>query len=142
MIKAGLSTNYDTKVHLFLKNQSAFRNPYGRSYGRSLHSKNLIEPVSEKELEVLQLLAAGLSNQEIAANCTSLLTRSKYTLRARPTAVGLQLVILNSLGQEVARLVNGGHAAGRNHVTWQTDGYASGRYFYRLRTRTVKEKFI
>jgi LuxR family maltose regulon positive regulatory protein len=28
--------------------------------------QNLIEPVSENELEVLQLLAAGLANQEIA----------------------------------------------------------------------------
>jgi hypothetical protein len=49
-----------------------------------------------------------------------------------PQPAHVQLVILNSLGQEVSRLVDGTQPAGRHHVTWQTNGHASGTYFYRL----------
>jgi LuxR family maltose regulon positive regulatory protein len=41
--------------------------PMNRSTPREPHSGNLIEPLSERELEVLCLIADGLSNHEIAA---------------------------------------------------------------------------
>jgi hypothetical protein len=56
-----------------------------------------------------------------------------------PRATNVQLVILNSLGQEVARLVDGEQPAGRHTMTWQTNGHASGTYFYRLRAGSFEE---
>jgi len=50
-----------------------------------------------------------------------------------PQPSHVQLAILNTLGQEVAQLVDRAQLAGRHRVTWQTNGHASGTYFYRLR---------
>ncbi len=52
---------------------------------------------------------------------------------ALPSAGHVQLVILNALGQEVARLVNGWQPAGRHRVNWKSSSHPSGVYFYRLR---------
>lgn len=56
-----------------------------------------------------------------------------------PRAANVQLVILNSLGQEVARLVDGEKSAGRHTVTWSANSHASGTYFYRLRAGSFEE---
>jgi hypothetical protein len=50
-----------------------------------------------------------------------------------PQPSHVQLVILNTLGQKVAQLVDRAQLAGRHRVTWQTNGHASGTYFYRMR---------
>jgi hypothetical protein len=42
------------------------------------------------------------------------------------------LTIYNSLGQEVATLVDDNMTAGRYVVTWDAEGIAGGTYFYRL----------
>jgi len=51
----------------------------------------------------------------------------------RGSPSGYQLVILNMLGQEVARLVEGWQRAGRYQVNWRSGGHPSGVYFCRLR---------
>jgi hypothetical protein len=56
-----------------------------------------------------------------------------------PRTANVQLVILNSVGQEVARLVDGEQSAGKHSVVWQTNGHASGTYFYRLRAGSFEE---
>ena len=45
---------------------AAFQIPQTKSEIRSQKSKILIEPLSERELEVLKLIAQGLSNREIS----------------------------------------------------------------------------
>jgi len=50
----------------------------------------------------------------------------------RRTAVTLE--VYNILGQRVATLVDGKQAPGYKAVTWNTDGMASGVYFYQLQT--------
>ncbi|MDZ7287759.1 MAG: T9SS type A sorting domain-containing protein [candidate division KSB1 bacterium] len=50
-----------------------------------------------------------------------------------PEAALVQLVILNMLGQEVARLVEGWQPAGRYQVNWRSGGHPSGVYFCHLR---------
>jgi hypothetical protein len=56
-----------------------------------------------------------------------------------PKTTHVQLIILNALGWEVARLVDRSYPAGRHRVTWQTNGHASGTYFYRLRAGEFEE---
>ncbi len=58
---------------------------------------------------------------------------------ALPYATQVQLVILNTLGQEVARLVDGWQAAGRHRVTWKATEQASGIYFYRIKAGEFEE---
>jgi hypothetical protein len=47
------------------------------------------------------------------------------------------LKVYNVLGEEVATLVPGDHAAGTFKATWDASGMPSGVYFYRL---TVGER--
>jgi hypothetical protein len=49
-----------------------------------------------------------------------------------PRDVRVSLKIYNTLGQEVATLVNEEQQAGYKSVVWNGTGFASGMYFYRL----------
>jgi hypothetical protein len=49
-----------------------------------------------------------------------------------PHAVYVTLTVQNVLGQELARLVAGGYAAGTFNANWDAAGYPGGVYFYRL----------
>jgi len=51
----------------------------------------------------------------------------------------LQLVIINSVGQEIERLVDGEQPAGQHTVAWSANGHASGTYFYRRRAGSFEE---
>jgi len=51
----------------------------------------------------------------------------------------VELTIVNSLGQQVATLVNSRQAAGVHRVVWQTNGHASGVYFMRLRAAEFEQ---
>jgi hypothetical protein len=46
------------------------------------------------------------------------------------------LTVFNTLGQQVAALVNGEVEAGYHDVTFNAAGLASGVYFYRLHVRS------
>lgn len=58
---------------------------------------------------------------------------------ALPYAAHVRLVILNTLGQEVARLIDGEQAAGHHRVTWKATEQASGIYFYRIKAGEFEE---
>jgi hypothetical protein len=47
-------------------------------------------------------------------------------------SVTVNLSIYNHLGQQVAVLVDGEQAAGRQMVQWNAEGLPAGIYFYRL----------
>jgi hypothetical protein len=51
---------------------------------------------------------------------------------ALPRSGYVTLTVHNLLGQEVAALVAGEHAAGTFKTTWDAPGLPSGVYFYRL----------
>lgn len=52
-----------------------------------------------------------------------------------PVTGQVELSIYNILGQKVATLVSGQHAAGRYKVNWNASGFSSGIYFYKLETQ-------
>jgi len=56
-----------------------------------------------------------------------------------PRRTHVQLVIINSVGQEIERLVDGEQPAGQHTVSWSANGHASGTYFYRLRAGSFEE---
>ena len=56
-------------------------------------------------------------------------TRIRYAL---PHATRVRLIVYNTLGQQVAQLVNGQQEAGYHETGLHADGLPSGVYFYRL----------
>jgi len=51
---------------------------------------------------------------------------------ARRRTQDVKLIVYNSLGKEIATLVNQKQSAGRYSVNWNASGYTSGIYFYKL----------
>jgi hypothetical protein len=56
-----------------------------------------------------------------------------------PKTADVSLKIFNTLGQEVAVLVNGRKEPGSYHATWNAAGFPSGVYFYRIIAGSFKE---
>jgi predicted GH43/DUF377 family glycosyl hydrolase len=56
-----------------------------------------------------------------------------------PQKSAVRLTVFNTLGQQVAQLVNGDMEAGFHEVRFDASGLSSGVYFYRLRTGGVVE---
>jgi formylglycine-generating enzyme required for sulfatase activity len=56
-----------------------------------------------------------------------------------PTRSHVTLTVFNTLGQEVAQLVNGDLEAGYHEVRFDASGLSSGVYFYRLQAGTYVE---
>jgi hypothetical protein len=53
-----------------------------------------------------------------------------------PENAHVELTIFNTLGQEVAMLVNAERAAGAHAVTWDASSVPSGMYVYQLRAES------
>jgi hypothetical protein len=58
---------------------------------------------------------------------------------ALPQARRVRIEVYNTLGQQVAQLVNGDQEAGYHEVQFDSSGLASGVYFYRLQAGTYVE---
>jgi len=56
-----------------------------------------------------------------------------------PQRAHVQLVILNNIGQEIERLVDGEQPIGQHTVNWSASGLASGTYFFSLRAGSFEE---
>ena len=56
-----------------------------------------------------------------------------------PRGDHVKITIMNSLGQQVAVLVNERKSAGRHQMTWHANGHASGTYFLQLISGSFKQ---
>ena len=59
------------------------------------------------------------------------MTTITYTL---PEKAHVEISVFNSLGEEIAKLVNEDHNAGKYKVVWNAQNYSSGIYYYNLKT--------
>ncbi len=59
---------------------------------------------------------------------------------ALPADAHVNLTVYNTLGQEVAQVVDGWESAGYHTVTFDASALSSGVYFYRIRTQDVEGK--
>jgi hypothetical protein len=76
-----------------------------------------------------EVLPAGPKLMQNYPNPFNPTTNIRYGL---PRSGFVTLTVFNSIGQQVAQLVNGERQAGYHHVIFHGDGLASGVYFYRL----------
>jgi hypothetical protein len=56
-----------------------------------------------------------------------------------PEAAHVRLSVFNVLGQEVARLVDGAHHAGRHELRWDAQNVPSGVYAYTIEAGRFRE---
>jgi photosystem II stability/assembly factor-like uncharacterized protein len=64
-------------------------------------------------------------------------TTIRYTI---PLESEVRVVILNSLGQEIAELVNEINNPGFYEVNWNAEGYSSGVYFYSMKSQSTNNQ--
>ena len=113
---------------------------------RALHialANNMIYLLDLTHLEIFELVSepAGVDETQPASQISDCTIESVYPnpfnatativfSLAEATHVGLE--VYNILGERVAALVTGDHAAGTFSTTWDASGMPSGVYFYRL----------
>ncbi len=76
---------------------------------------------------------------ELSQNHPNPFNPSTVVRYALPVSGDVSIVVYNSLGQEVATIVNGYQEAGRHTVTFDATKLTSGVYFYRLVSGTFAE---
>jgi photosystem II stability/assembly factor-like uncharacterized protein len=64
-------------------------------------------------------------------------TNIKYSV---PLESEVRIVVINSLGQEVAELVNEVHNEGFYEISWNADEFASGVYFYTIKAASINKQ--
>lgn len=56
-----------------------------------------------------------------------------------PQTAHVKLIVTNALGQQIAVLVNEPKSPGKHRVTWNSNGHASGTYFFTVRTASFQQ---
>jgi hypothetical protein len=102
-----------------------------------LYDRNII-PISEVAAEALLRgdLPRDYALFQNYPNPFNPVTQIRYAL---PEAGRVRLTIYNTLGQQVARLVDLRQEAGTYSVTWDARDFASGVYYYRLEAGSFRE---
>lgn len=81
-------------------------------------------------------IPAGFALEQNYPNPFNPSTTIRYAL---PSGSPVRLVVFNTLGQQVAELVNATQEAGHHAVQFNAAGLASGVYFYELQAGTFRE---
>jgi LuxR family maltose regulon positive regulatory protein len=88
-LRSTLQRQHDQRLNAYLqKLLAAFPAPLGKASRSDM--QQLIEPLSERELEVLRLIADGYSNQEIAARLVVALSTIKTHINNIYGKLGVQ----------------------------------------------------
>jgi len=85
-----------------------------------------------KEGEVVEEVQAVPSTFSLAQNYPNPFNPETSISYSLPVDARVSLSVFNTLGQEVAHLVDGQVPAGVHSVKWNASGFASGVYFYRI----------
>ena len=118
-------------VNVYLADKSGSQFPKGRElYGRVYYADVAKEP---------PLIPEGYALYQNYPNPFNPITTIQYDL---PEDGTIKLTIYNTLGQEVAHLVNEAKPAGRHAVEWNATNVPSGIYIYQIRShnfvKTIK----
>jgi hypothetical protein len=101
--------------------------PFNQNLCRIGHATSLVTAITERQQEVPQDFML-LQNYPNPFNPT---TTIRYSLPHRSAVL---LTVFNTLGQQVATLVQAQQEAGSYEVKFDGSALASGVYFYRLQT--------
>ncbi len=100
-----------------------------KNWAEAWSSLNFV-PVSVKE-EINNSLPVEFELSQNYPNPFNPSTTIKFSI---PKAANVSLKVYNTLGQEVAQIINGFREAGNYSVNWNASNLASGIYIYRLET--------
>jgi len=121
-----LNTHFDNVNHSFYYSIRCNDKTAGKSR-ELLYTNLLTTPVSE----VAEQLLTEFALQQNYPNPFNPTTTIRYAL---PSSAHVKLTIHDILGREIATLVNEEQSAGWKEVQWNASVYASGMYFYQLRS--------
>jgi hypothetical protein len=95
-----------------------------------------------RSIDYAEQLVENFELKQNYPNPFNLETTIEYQI---PAIENVELVIYNMLGQKITTLISEVQSAGPHRVKWDASGYASGIYFYRIKTgdfRDVKKMIL
>ena len=96
-------------------------------------------PLSEMITSVERLVSDLPSEFSLSQNYPNPFNPSTTIRYGLPHKSAVQLTVFNTLGQQVAQLVNAEMEAGYHEVQFDGNGLSSGVYFYRIQTGSYVE---
>jgi hypothetical protein len=133
-VTSGRDGEFDRNNDLFVLGQNYQNGATGSTLGYGIVYKFTVAPDAVRELP--DLIPKSFSLEQNYPNPFNPTTTIRYGL---PNRSHVTLIVYNTLGQQVAQLMNGEEEAGYHSVRFDGSNLASGVYFYRLQAGTYVE---
>lgn len=99
--------------------------------------------VGQTDTTVLSVTAEYITNEFVLEQNYPNPFNPSTTIRySMPIQSRVKLIIYNSIGENIAELINSNQSAGSYEVSWDAGNVASGIYFYSIRAIPVNGKEI